>query len=99
MLHHHRPLPCGAGENFFYMDPFANVFMCQIKNWPIGNLRKQSFEDIWYSKAKSQFLPKAEACNDCWIVCTAKDAIKKNKLKVMGDIASLVTTGKPLYAP
>lgn len=99
MLHHKRPIPCGAGENFFYMDPFANIFMCQIKNWPIGNLRKQSFEEIWYSKAKQQFLPKAAACNDCWIICTAKDAIKKNKLKVMGDIASLVTRGKPLYAP
>lgn len=99
MLHHRRPLPCGAGENFFYMDPFANIFMCQIKNWPIGNLRKQSFEEIWHGKAKQQFLPKAAACNDCWIVCTAKDAIKKNKLKVMGDIASLIARGKPLYAP
>ncbi len=99
MVHHRRPLPCGAGENFFYMDPFANVFMCQIKNWPIGNLRNQSFEDIWYSKAKQQFLPKASVCNDCWIICTAKDAIKQNKIKVMGDIASLITTGRPLYAP
>lgn len=99
MIHHKRPIPCGAGENFFYMDPFANVFMCQIKNWPIGNLRKQYFEDIWYSKSKQQFLPKSKACNDCWIICTAKDAIKKNKLRVMGDLTSLITRGKPLYAP
>lgn len=96
MLHHKRPFPCGAGENFFYMDPFANIFMCQIKNWPIGNLRKQSFEQIWYAKPKQKFLPLAHACNDCWIVCTAKDAIKRNKLKVVGDIASFITTGKPL---
>ncbi len=99
MLHHTRPLPCGAGENFFYMDPFANIFMCQIKNWPIGNLQKQSFEQIWYSKPKHTFLPSAHACNDCWIVCTAKDAIKRNKLKVTGDILSLITTGKPLLNP
>lgn len=99
MLHHTRPLRCGAGENFFYMDPFANVFMCHLKNWPIGNLRKQSFENIWYSKAKMHFIPNAKACNDCWIICTAKDAIKQNKLRVVGDIASFVTTGKPLYEP
>lgn len=99
MLHHRRPLPCGAGENFFYMDPFANIFMCQIKNWPIGNLRKQSFEEIWYSKPKQQFLGAAHVCHDCWIVCTAKDAIKKNKLKVTGDILSLITTGKPTLPP
>ena len=99
LLHHKRPLPCGAGENFFYMDPFANIFMCQLKNWPIGNLQKQTFEDIWYSEVKQRFLPAAHACNDCWIVCTAKDAIKKNKLKVAGDIASMLATGKPLYSP
>jgi len=99
MLHHRRPLPCGAGENFFYMDPFANIFMCQIKNWPIGNLQKQSFEQIWYSKPKQKFLPAAHACNDCWIVCTAKDAIKKNKLKVGADIISLIATGKPMLSP
>jgi len=99
MVHHRRPLPCGAGENFFYMDPFANIYMCQIKNWPIGNLRKQSFAQLWSSKPKLQFIKKARACNDCWIICTAKDAIKKNKLPIAGDIASLMTTGKPLMIP
>ncbi len=99
MVHHQRPLRCGAGENFFYMDPFANIFMCQIKNWPIGNLRKQSFEQIWCSKPRQHFLPKAEVCNDCWLICTAKDAIKKNKLSVVGDIASMITTGRSLYTP
>jgi radical SAM protein with 4Fe4S-binding SPASM domain len=99
MIHHRRPLPCGAGENFFYMDPFANIFMCQIKNWPIGNLRHQSFDHIWSSKPKSNFLSKAHHCNDCWIMSTAKDAIKQHKLKVMGDVASLIIHGKPLYSP
>lgn len=96
MVNHRRPLPCGAGENFFYMDPFANIFMCQIKNWPIGNLQKQTFEQLWYSKPKDKLIPVAHSCNDCWIICTAKDAIKKNKLRVMGDIASFLSTGRPL---
>lgn len=99
MIHHRRPISCGAGENFFYMDPFANIFMCQIKNWPIGNLRNQSFEQIWCSKAKQHFLPQAHACNDCWLVCTAKDAIKKNIIRIAGDLVSLITTGKPLFTP
>lgn len=83
MMTHHRPLPCGAGENFFYMDPFANIFMCHLKNWPIGNLKKQSFDEIWSGTPKKNFLPKAHSCNDCWIVCTAKDAIKSNKKTVI----------------
>lgn len=89
MVTHRRPLPCRAGENFFYMDPFANIFMCHLKNWPIGNLRKQSFEEIWNGKTKQKFLPMAKRCHDCWIVCTAKDAIKQNSLRVLSDIPKL----------
>ncbi|HUD19173.1 MAG TPA: radical SAM protein [Patescibacteria group bacterium] len=85
MMSHHRALPCGAGENFFYMDPFGSVFMCHLKMWPIGNLRNQSFDEIWTSQAKNKLIPLAHNCNDCWIVCTAKDEIKKNKLYVASE--------------
>lgn len=90
MKSHVRALPCRAGESFFYMDPFANIFMCHLKNWPIGNLKKSTFDEIWQSKAKQKFLPIAKKCNDCWIVCTAKDAIKMNKGKVLADIPKLL---------
>lgn len=90
MATHRRPLPCGAGENFFYMDPFANIFMCHLKNWPIGNLAKQSFTEIWNGRPKANFLPRTRACNDCWIICTAKDEIKKNKMLVVGGLLSEV---------
>ena len=82
MMTHRRPLHCGAGENFFYMDPFANIFMCHLKNWPIGNLKKQTFKEIWNGAPKQAFLPRAHSCNDCWIVCTAKDEIKRQAPKV-----------------
>lgn len=87
-----RPLPCGAGENFFYMDPAANIFMCHLKNWPIGNLKTQNFMDIWKNNAKQGFLPKAHACNDCWIICTAKDAIKKNAPSVLKELPNIAIT-------
>lgn len=86
MITHRRPLPCRAGENFFYMDPFANIFMCHLKNWPIGNLHKQTFQKIWEGVPKQFFLPKARVCQDCWIMCTAKDAIKQHKWRVLSDM-------------
>ena len=85
MMTHHRALPCGAGENFFYMDPFGSVFMCHLKMWPIGNLGTQSFDEIWNSKARNMRIPFAHNCNDCWIVCTAKDEIRKHKFYVASD--------------
>lgn len=82
MITHRRPIPCGAGENFFYMDPFANIFMCHLKNWPVGNLRKQTFDEIWNGIPKKNYLSKTRSCHDCWMMCTAKDAIKRNKGKI-----------------
>lgn len=90
MMTHRRPLPCGAGENFFYMDPFANIFMCHLKNWPIGNLKTQTFEEIWNGAPKQKFLSSARSCNDCWIVCTAKDSIKQHKARVIADLVKTI---------
>lgn len=81
-----RPLPCGAGENLFYLDPFGTVYMCHFKSWRLGNLITQSFNEIWNSPIKQTYLTKAAGCHDCWIMCTAKDAIKKNKITVLKDL-------------
>ncbi len=89
MMTHRRPIPCGAGNDFFYMDPFANIYMCHLKNFPIGNLKKQTFQDIWNGVPRKNFLPRTNACQGCWIICTAKDAIKKNKMRVLTDIPKL----------
>lgn len=79
----HRPLPCGAGENFFYMDPSANIYMCHLRNLPIGNLLQSSFKDIWMSNAKIQLLNKTRHCHNCWMMCTTKDNIRKHPLQIL----------------
>lgn len=89
MVTHKRALPCHAGENFFYMDPFANIFMCHLKNWPIGNLKTQTFAEIWNGKPKQKFLPLVKKCHDCWIICTAKDEIKKHPLRILKSLPAL----------
>lgn len=80
---HIRPLPCGAGRRFFYLDPFGNVYPCHLKNWPVGNLTSKTFAAIWQSAANERFSEKADSCNDCWISCTAKDAIADNPLHIL----------------
>jgi MoaA/NifB/PqqE/SkfB family radical SAM enzyme len=90
MTTHQRPIACGAGENFFYMDSHANIFMCHFKNWPIGNLQKSMFEEIWTSAAKQGFLTPARLCQDCWMMCTAKDSIKRNKFSILASMPALI---------
>lgn len=78
-----RPIPCGAGENFFYLDSRAKVYPCHFKNWNIGNLKDQSFESIWHSKRKAKYLESAENCQDCFMVCTTKAKIGKNRIEII----------------
>lgn len=83
-----RSLPCYAAQEFFYLDPFGNVFACHLKNWKIGNLKTKSFNQIWKSKQRQEQLKKTTVCNDCWMVCTAKDSVKKHRFSIIKELAS-----------
>lgn len=40
-------LPCSAGHNSCYVSPYGDVFPCVQMPLPSGNLRQQSFVEIW----------------------------------------------------
>ncbi len=40
-------LPCSAGHTACYISPYADVFPCVQFPLPTGNLRKQSFSEVW----------------------------------------------------
>lgn len=95
MNSHKRPIACGAGYNFFYMDSHANILVCHFKNWPIGNLNEKTFEEIWTSKEKQKYMPVAKGCQDCWMMCTTKDAIKDGKAAVLRTLPGLMRKALP----
>ena len=45
-------IPCGAGHTSCYISPYAEVYPCVQFPLPSGNLRRQSFLDIWRNSAK-----------------------------------------------
>lgn len=69
-----RALPCDAGQGFYYMDSTGNVYTCHLKPWIMGNIRSDSMGKIF---SRNTFAKNVEACNDCWMVCTAKSMMKK----------------------
>jgi len=81
-----RPLKCGAGENFFYLSPRGKVYLCYLKDWLIGDLNRQLFREIWQGKKKREFLKMAQKCHDCWMICTVKEQINKNKMKIISQL-------------
>lgn len=78
-----QALPSKAGTDFFFLDPFGNVYPSVVHNAVMGNFHEKSFEEIWNSAEAEEARKKVkESSQDVWMICTARSAIKKHPLKV-----------------
>lgn len=74
-----RPLPCLAATETFYLDPFGDMFPCNALDARMGNIRKQSFKEIWQSTQAQKIRKSVHCCKKkCWMICTVAPSIKKN---------------------
>ena len=79
-----RFLPCEMGTESCFVDPSGDVLACNGMDvkMPMGNIRKQSFEEIWNSGQADRVREAVKACQkQCWMVGSAAPAIKKYKYK------------------
>jgi Fe-coproporphyrin III synthase len=81
-----RYFTCDAVNNFFYMDSLANIYACHLKPWLLGSLAKSSFNKVFFSRDLVKIKGKVTNCNDCWMICTVRNNIKKKLLLVVKDI-------------
>ncbi|MBI2471495.1 MAG: radical SAM protein [Planctomycetes bacterium] len=76
-----RPLYCGAADVLFYMDPFGNIFSCNIANKLMGNIVDSDFEIIWKSTEADNSRIFAKKCpHQCWMICTVSPYLKKRPI-------------------
>lgn len=84
---HSRLLPCHAGTDVFFLDPWGEVYPCnglEERFWfdSLGNLHRNTFEEIWRSQAAKEIRAKVSNCpKNCWMIGTASPAMKKNIMK------------------
>lgn len=45
----YEDLPCSAGHNSCYVSPYGDIYACVQLPMPAGNLRTESFQEIWES--------------------------------------------------
>jgi radical SAM protein with 4Fe4S-binding SPASM domain len=82
-----RFLPCGAGTDMFFLDPFGEIRPCNGMDTDsldnsMGNLNEKTFEEIWYSEKAKMIREKVKNCpKNCWMIGTASPAMKKYILK------------------
>ncbi|MBN1254716.1 MAG: radical SAM protein [Deltaproteobacteria bacterium] len=64
-----RLLPCKAGTNLFFVDPFGDLRPCNGMEITIGNLKINGFKELWNSKAAEEMRKKVEECDqNCWMI-------------------------------
>ncbi|HOX54767.1 MAG TPA: radical SAM protein [Candidatus Omnitrophota bacterium] len=79
-----RLLPCEMGQNGFFLDPWGDVLACNGMNQkqPMGNLKVQTWEEIWDSKSAKEVRCMVKSCNkQCWMIGSAAPAIWHHPLK------------------
>jgi MoaA/NifB/PqqE/SkfB family radical SAM enzyme len=77
-----RPLPCDAGQGFFYLDSRGYVSACHIIPTQLGSLRIQDWSAIWESFQANRVRKEIVGCEQCWMVCTAKSQARQKLVKI-----------------
>jgi MoaA/NifB/PqqE/SkfB family radical SAM enzyme len=74
-----RLLPCGAGTNIFFIDPYGEVYPCNALNESMGNVRENSLEELWSGSKAQKVREMVASCpQNCWMTGTVRPAIRKN---------------------
>lgn len=79
-----RLLPCGMGRDGFFLDPYGDVLACNgmDRKQPMGNLKEQSWEEIWHSTRAQEVRKTVKHCpKNCWMIGSAAPAIRHHPVK------------------
>ncbi len=76
-----RILPCTVGYDSAFVDPWGDVYACNVRpDLKMGNLKDQSWEEIFYGPLAEEVRRKVDACkHNCWMVGSAKVAMRNPK--------------------
>ena len=75
-----RTLLCGAATDTFFVSPWGEILACNgsVEPWVMGDLKTQSFEDIWHSEQAERVREMVARCDrNCWMVGSAVPAMRK----------------------
>jgi len=80
ILGHDRLIPCTAGRDFVFIDPWADVWACNVRSdLLLGNLARQSWEEIMSGEPAHRAAAKVALCRqNCWMVTTARTAMRSS---------------------
>jgi len=103
-----RLIPCTAGRDFAFVDPWGRVYACNVRpDLEIGDLTTQTWEEIYNGPRAAEARAKVSCCNhNCWMVGSAKTAIRNKHFARLPRLKPLwwvlvnklrVTFGQPIH--
>jgi MoaA/NifB/PqqE/SkfB family radical SAM enzyme len=73
-----RPLPCRAGRDFFFADWNGMLYPCNVLPIALGKLGAQATPgELLATAAREGRLQPVDSCRRCWMVCTARTAMRR----------------------
>ena len=78
-----RMLPCEAGSENFFLDPYGNILPCngmEERCWfaSMGNLNEASFDEIWNGPQAAAVREKVAHCpKNCWMIGSVSPVMRK----------------------
>ena len=73
-----RMIPCTAGRDFLFVDPWSHVYACNVRpDLEIGDLATQTWQEILASPRAAEARTRVARCpHNCWMVGSAKTAMR-----------------------
>ncbi len=76
-----RPIPCNAGTDSFFVDPWGKVIACNGSEepWVMGDLTTDEFDKIWSSEQAHRVRELVRDCKkNCWMTGTSVPAMRRH---------------------
>ena len=73
-----RLIPCTAGRDFIFVDPWSHVYACNVRpDLEIGDLAAQTWKEILHGPRAAEARTRVARCpHNCWMVGSAKTAMR-----------------------
>lgn len=93
-----RLLPCNMGTDVFLCEPWGDIKPCNVLDEVMGNIKEQTFEEIWASPRAEEVRNMARNCGKrCWMIGSVAPEIKKRKWYVLKWILKNKWNYKPCF--
>jgi MoaA/NifB/PqqE/SkfB family radical SAM enzyme len=91
ILGQNRLHPCTQGTDNVFIDPWGDVYACNVRNdLHMGNLHEQEWDEIYHGARAAEIRAEVASCpQNCWMVSSAKTAIRNKHIARLPKLAVL----------